>query len=101
MLSLNADLNARFTELASQSLDNRTLSDRERALSVLAVAVALEDNNAIKQTIVAAKQAGVTNDEIGHISSIVIAMRGLQIAGLGAVVPAASNGQSAQSTCCR
>jgi alkylhydroperoxidase/carboxymuconolactone decarboxylase family protein YurZ len=70
MISLNTNLNTLFTEFASHALENCTLSDRERALSVLAVAVALQDNNSIKQSIVAAKQAGVTNDEIGHISSI-------------------------------
>jgi alkylhydroperoxidase/carboxymuconolactone decarboxylase family protein YurZ len=106
MISLTPNLNSLFIEFAKNSLENITLSDRERVLSVLGVAITLEDNNSIKQAIVAAKQVGISNEEIGHISSLVIAMRGLKIAGLGVAIPTpshapSSNGQSAQSTCCR
>jgi alkylhydroperoxidase/carboxymuconolactone decarboxylase family protein YurZ len=100
MISLTTDLNKQFTEFATQALQSRDLSERERALTVLAAAIALEDNNSVKQAIVAAKQIGVSNEEIGHISAIVIAMRGLKIANLGVITPTAET-KNSQSNCCQ
>jgi alkylhydroperoxidase/carboxymuconolactone decarboxylase family protein YurZ len=103
MLSLNTELNKQLTEFASLALENRSLTDRERTLTVLAAAIALEDTASIKPAIVAAKQAGVANEEIGHVSSIVIALQSLRLANLGVVSSPATNGQTSttQSTCCR
>jgi alkylhydroperoxidase/carboxymuconolactone decarboxylase family protein YurZ len=100
MISLTQDLNQQFTEFATKALESSNFSERERALVVIAVAIAMEDNNSVKQAVVAAKQMGVGNEEIGQISAMVIAMRGLKIANLGLVTPTA-NSQTSQSNCCR
>ncbi len=99
MISLIPDLNKQFTAFATQALESEVLSDRERTLTVLAAAIALEDNNSVKQAIVAAKQMGISNEEIGNVSAIVIAINGLRIANLG-VVPTTES-KNSQSTCCR
>lgn len=100
MISFSSDLNKQFTTFASQTLETDILSDRERTLAVLAVTIALEDNNSIKQVIVAAKQMGISNEEIGSISAIVIAVRGLKIANFGLEIPTTQT-KTTQSNCCR
>jgi alkylhydroperoxidase/carboxymuconolactone decarboxylase family protein YurZ len=100
VLSLSPTLSDRFTAFADEALEGGVLSERERALVVLAAAVALEDAPTVKQAVVAAKQAGVVNDEIGHVSATVVAVRGLRVATLGLIgAPTARTG-TRQTTCC-
>ena len=99
-MSLSPSLGERFTAFADEALEGGVLSERERALVVLAAAIALEDGQAVKQAIITAKQAGVVNDEIGHVSAAVVAVRGLRVATLGLVNAPAAKPSTGQTTCC-
>jgi alkylhydroperoxidase/carboxymuconolactone decarboxylase family protein YurZ len=77
MLALTPTLDKRFTTFSNTALTGATLSNHERALAVLTTVFVLEDNDLIEQAVVCAKQAGITNEEIGQTSAIVLAVQGV------------------------
>ena len=77
MLALTPPLDERFTTFSNTALTGAILTDRERALAVLTTVLALEENDLIEQAVVCAKQAGITNEEIGQTSAIVLAVQGV------------------------
>lgn len=100
MLSLNATLDQQFTEFANQVLEGDVLSERERAVAILATTFTLEDNAAVRTAIIGAKQAGLTNEEIGYVSAIVIAMRAQRINQLGTAEVSTLSLKPVQANCC-
>ena len=100
MLSLSPDLNAQFTAFADDALGSGPLADRDLAVVMLAAALVLEDGEMVKHAIVAAKQAGVSNEEIGQVSAALIVLRGQRIAGLGLGTSTPSRA-TAPTACCR
>jgi len=101
MLALAPTFHDQFTTFANAALTGDLLSDRERALAVLTAALVLEDSTLVKHAVVCAKQVGLSNEEIGHASALVLAVRGKLLAGLGQMT--ASNGATAPTTqtkCC-
>jgi len=100
MLSQIPELEKQFTAFAQDTVEGDVLSDRERALAALAVVFTLEDATSVKESIIEAKQAGVTNKEIGYISALVIALRGKKIARLGVVGATSTPLRVVQSKCC-
>lgn len=88
-----------FADFAAQSFEDTTLSERELAISYLTTSLALEDPQGVKSAIVAAKQAGVDNDEIQQVINVVITVKGQRIQALtGIQAPAQA---AAQTSCCR
>jgi hypothetical protein len=77
MLALAPTLDTQFTRCANAALNGEILSARERALAVLTTVLILEDNDLIEQALVCAKQVGITNEEIGQTSAIVLAVQGV------------------------
>jgi len=73
-------------------------TDREQALIALAGAIALNKGDLVKQAIMAAKQVGVNNEQIGLISEVVTKM---QDAGTGVSIEEMAAQSSASSQCCR
>jgi alkylhydroperoxidase/carboxymuconolactone decarboxylase family protein YurZ len=100
MLSLNQTLDQQFAEFAEQVLEGDMLPDRERAIAILATTLTLEDNTAARNAIISAKQAGLTNDEIGYVSAIVIAMRAQRINRLGTAEAPTLSLKPVQANCC-
>jgi alkylhydroperoxidase/carboxymuconolactone decarboxylase family protein YurZ len=100
MLSMIPAFEQSFAAFVGQVLEGGALEERDIALAVLTFAFASEDSEAVKRAIVAAKQTGVTNEEIGHISAVVIALRGQKVAALGQVTPPAGSAMG-ESNCCR
>ena len=70
MLSLSPTLSDRFTAFADEALLGGVLSERERALVVLAAAVALEDAQTVKQAVVAVR--GLRGATLGLIGAPVV-----------------------------
>jgi alkylhydroperoxidase/carboxymuconolactone decarboxylase family protein YurZ len=100
MLSLMPALSEQFTEFANEATTGGVLGERERVIATLAVALTLEDADAVKQIVMQAKQAGFSNEEIGQVSAIVVALRGQRIARLAtAKAPVISLGTT-QPNCC-
>jgi len=99
MLSLNHTLDQQFAVFADEVLEGDTLPERERAAAVLAIALTLEDPTAVRTATIGAKQAGLSNEEIGSISALVIAVRAQRINRLGSteVVTVAAK---PQANCC-
>src|SRR3954451_17545480 len=85
MIDLNPTVAEQFTAFANEVLEGDVLPDRERAAIILATAFALEDGSAVKNAIISAKQAGFTNEEIGYVSAMVLALRGQRLNRLGMV----------------
>lgn len=76
----------------------QTFTDREQALIALAGAIALNKGDLVKQAIIAAKQTGVNNEEIGLISEVVTKM---QEEGTGMTIEEMAAQSSSSSQCCR
>lgn len=100
VLSLMPDLEKKFLNFANAALEEGVLPDREKAVASLTTALAIEDSEAVKRSIVAAKQVGITNEEIGQLNAIVISLKALKINQLGGFSKS-TNQSSSQSTCCR
>ena len=101
MLTLAPSLHQQFTTFATAALTGESLSERERALAVLTTAFVLEDHGLVKQAVVCAKQVGISNEEIGQTSAIVLAVRGKLLTSLGQVTaPAATTQRVTQTRCC-
>ncbi|MGG3957641.1 carboxymuconolactone decarboxylase family protein [Bhargavaea massiliensis] len=98
MLALNNKLQQAFDTFFTEALEGGTLSERDRMVVILATALAMEDVNTLKNAVLTAKQLGLTNEEIGHISAITIAMKGQKINGLVSFNTPTSTNQS--SKCC-
>jgi alkylhydroperoxidase/carboxymuconolactone decarboxylase family protein YurZ len=77
MVALAPTCDAQCTPFANTALSGAILSDRERALAVLTTVLVLADHDLIEQAMVCAKQAGLTNEEIGQTSAIVLAVQGI------------------------
>jgi alkylhydroperoxidase/carboxymuconolactone decarboxylase family protein YurZ len=102
MISLSPQLNKQFTAFANEALEHGALCDRERAIAILTAAIALENSDAVRQAIMTAKQVGISNEEIGHLTSVVVALRGQIIARLGFMTSANGAASTTQeSRCCR
>lgn len=97
------DLREPLTSSAETLLHADLFSQREQALCRLTVALSLEDNTALREAIVSAKQADVSNDEINALSALVIALHARKLSRLS------SGGQSllqvrvkpSASSCCQ
>ncbi|MBA2873176.1 alkylhydroperoxidase/carboxymuconolactone decarboxylase family protein YurZ [Anoxybacillus calidus] len=98
MLALNNKLQKEFDTFFTEALEGGVLSERDRILVILATALAMEDANTLKNAVLTAKQLGLTNEEIGHISAITVAMRGQKINGLASFNVSTSTNKS--SKCC-
>ncbi|ADI26182.1 carboxymuconolactone decarboxylase family protein [Geobacillus sp. C56-T3] len=98
MLALNNKLQKEFDTFFTETLEGGVLSDRDRILVILATALVMEDANTLKNAVLTAKQLGFTNEELGHISAIVIAMRGQKINGLVSFNVSTATNKS--SKCC-
>lgn len=77
MLALAPTFDASCTTCANTALTGAILSARERALAVLTTVLVLADHALIEQAVVCAKQAGITTEEIGQTSAIVLAVQGI------------------------
>ena len=102
MIALSPQLNKQFTAFANEALEPSSLGDRERAIALLTAAIALENSDVVRQAIMKAKQVGLSNEEIGQATSLVVALRGQMIARLG--LAPSSNGANLtpqESRCCR
>jgi alkylhydroperoxidase/carboxymuconolactone decarboxylase family protein YurZ len=101
MLSLMPALSDQFSAFANEATTGGVLPERERIVATLAIALTLEDADAVKQVVMQAKQAGLSNEEIGQVSAIVVALRGQRIARLATTTkaPVISLGMT-QPNCC-
>jgi alkylhydroperoxidase/carboxymuconolactone decarboxylase family protein YurZ len=102
MLS-QTDLNAQLTTFATNMLKGDSLSLREQAIAILSIALALEESEVVRQAIIGAKQADISNEEIEYLSAQVVALRGRKIArlvGAGQPLPQTKTVQS-NAKCCQ
>jgi alkylhydroperoxidase/carboxymuconolactone decarboxylase family protein YurZ len=77
MFALAPTFDAPCTTCANAALTGASLSDRERALAILTTVLVLEDHNLIEQAVVCAQQVGLTKEEIGQTSALVLAVQGV------------------------
>lgn len=101
MLSFVPELDKQFAQFAEDALHTEILDERELALATLATAFTLEDGDMVKQAIIEAKQVGITNQEIGQISAIVITQRAKKIMRLGMVSAPSAQSKPTVSACCQ
>ena len=76
MLSLNPILNKQYRSFVDEAVNGGVLPDRERAVALIAAALTLGDSDAVKDAVLRAKHAGLSNEEIGHVSALAVAIRG-------------------------
>lgn len=74
MLMLNQKLNSQFEEFFNEAIEGGVLPEREKVIAILTAATVLNDESIIKSSVLTAKQLGFTNEEIGHVTAIAIAV---------------------------
>ncbi len=72
-------LDEKVFELARSKCSHKALSERERALTALTASFMLEDVDQIREQVGQARHCGVSDEDISHVCSIVLAMRGWKI----------------------
>ena len=75
LIELAPQINQRYQEYFNLVFDEGPLDERCRALAALAAAIALGNQAAIQSFLTAAKQIGVTNEDLGHVAAIVDLVR--------------------------
>jgi alkylhydroperoxidase/carboxymuconolactone decarboxylase family protein YurZ len=83
MIEQVTNINKKFNEFTEEVFESEILSEKEKALVALATVTAFEDEDGVKNAIINAKQAMLSNEEIGYVMSLVIAMKGKKISKLG------------------
>jgi alkylhydroperoxidase/carboxymuconolactone decarboxylase family protein YurZ len=91
LLSGMPGIKDRFSELKDQVLWNGPLDARSRAVAVVAVTMAL-NHPTLSEMLIWAKQAGMRNEEISHITAIAAVLRA---GGFGSTA-SANNGNGQQ-----
>lgn len=68
-------IHERYQAFQQSLFEEGPLSERERKLVTLAAAMALNNPILLRTFVVEAKQAGLENEEIGHVSALVDLLR--------------------------
>ncbi|EOR19996.1 carboxymuconolactone decarboxylase family protein [Cytobacillus oceanisediminis] len=72
MLSLNPQLNSIFDTFFNEAVEGGTLPEREKVVAILTSATLLNDQGALKNAVLMAKQLGFNSEEIGQITAIAV-----------------------------
>ncbi len=73
MLTLNPTLQEQFAAFSVEASSANSFSEREQLLAMLTASFLLEDADLLRQTVIMAKLNGIINDEIAHVSALVVA----------------------------
>ena len=73
------EINEKYNDFINEVFESQVLSEREKSLVTLAIISSFEDEKALKNAILNAKQEFITNEEIGYVISIVMALRSKKI----------------------
>ena len=99
MLALNPDLNSYFDKFFNESIEGGSLPEREKVVAIITSATLLNDQETLKNAVLTAKQLGFTNEEIGQVTAIAIAVSSQQLKNTLEVKMPEDNTSS--STCCQ
>jgi alkylhydroperoxidase/carboxymuconolactone decarboxylase family protein YurZ len=75
LIDLAPDLLASYQSFVAAVIDGGTLEPQARAAAALAVAITVNRPEAVRSYLAAAKQAGLSNEDIGQIAAIVDVIR--------------------------
>lgn len=99
MLTLNPELNSYFETFFNEAVQRGTLPEREKVVAILTSAFLLGDQTTLKNAIITAKQLGFTNEEIGQVSAIAIAVNSQRLNNQVEIRITSENNQI--NTCCQ
>jgi alkylhydroperoxidase/carboxymuconolactone decarboxylase family protein YurZ len=71
IIDLSPDLSASYKTFFASVFDGGSLDPKTRAATALAAAIALNNQDVVRSFIAAAKQAGLSNEDLGHIAAVV------------------------------
>ncbi|WP_455717677.1 hypothetical protein, partial [Anaerosporobacter sp.] len=75
MIEQVTNINKTYSDFIDSVFNSEIISEREQAMVALAAVVAFEDESGIKNALLNAKAASLTNEEIGYVISVVIALK--------------------------
>lgn len=75
MIEQVSNINKTYSDFIDSVFNSDIISEREQAMVALGTVVAFEDESGIKNALLSAKAASLTNEEIGYVISIVIALK--------------------------
>lgn len=99
MLEFNNKINSLFDSFFQEVVEAGSLGDREKLVAILTASILVEDQEALKNAVLAAKKIGFTNEELGHIHALAIAVVSQKLRNLGDFKAPQPNNQS-KSKCC-
>ncbi|MDP5275943.1 carboxymuconolactone decarboxylase family protein [Chengkuizengella axinellae] len=76
MLDLSTELSGVFNQFYEKTIEGESLSEKEKVVAILTAATILGDKDTLKNIVISAKQLGFTNEQLGQINGITIAIRG-------------------------
>lgn len=95
--TLNTSLYAAYQQFLTQVFEAGSLDDKTKAAVSVAAALAFGNQETLSKVLPIAKEAGLTNDDIGHVAAIVDVTR-LESQQVGE--PQAGGGGGGRSSCC-
>jgi alkylhydroperoxidase/carboxymuconolactone decarboxylase family protein YurZ len=102
LIDLAPELLESYQSFVTAVFDGGTLTPAARAAAALAAAVALNRPEVVRSFLAAAKQVGLTNEDIGHVAAIVDVVRIETHQGAAAAVTATAHNHQpkASKSCC-
>lgn len=75
LIDLNPDLLSAYQAFASAALEGGSLEPQVRAAAALAAAITANRTDAVRVYLAAAKQSGLSNEDVGQVAAIVDVVR--------------------------
>jgi alkylhydroperoxidase/carboxymuconolactone decarboxylase family protein YurZ len=75
LIDLSPTIKEHYEAYFKAVFDGGVLDEKSRATAALAAAMALNNQSVIRSFLTAAKQVGLTNDDLGHVAAIVDVVR--------------------------
>ncbi len=100
LIDLAPELLDSYKSFFSAVFDGGTLEPQAKAAAALAAAVALNRPEVVRSFLAAAKQVGLTNEDIGHVAAIVDVVRVETHQRAGAATTEHDHQPKASKSCC-
>jgi Uncharacterized homolog of gamma-carboxymuconolactone decarboxylase subunit len=98
MIEQIPEIKETFDAFTSKVFEKEFLSDREKALLALAIVTSFEDEEGIKKAVMTCKQMMISNEEVGHVIAIVMALKAQKISKLFSIKD--KKASSSTQRCC-
>lgn len=98
MLKFNTKINTLFEAFLDEVVEGGPLNEREKLIAILTAAILVNEQKALKNAVLASKRIGFTNEELGQIQALAIAVSSQKLMNITDAPPSPANNKPKQ--CC-